>query len=122
MKTKKAVYVVDDDPSMLKAVQRLLSIHGFRAVMFGSANELRLHDNFEQAFCLVLDINLGTESGITLRQELSASGVNLPVIYMSGRETFKATALASGCVAFLTKPFSPKSLIEPVQKLWANVA
>ena len=120
MKTEKAVFVVDDDPSMLKAMKRLLSIHGFRAVMFGSANELRLHNNFEQAFCLVLDINLGTESGITLRQELSASGV--PVIFMSGRETTKAAALASGCVAFLTKPFSPKSLIEPVQKLWANIA
>ena len=93
-------------------------------MLFNSAKELRLYNDFEQAFCIVLDIDLGAESGITLHQELNAAGITLPVIYMTGKETtpLRTAALASGCVAYLTKPFSAKSLIEPIRGVWASLA
>ena len=124
LKTEKTVFVVDDDPSLLRGMKRVLKQHGFQAVLFNSAKELRLHNNFEQAFCIVLDIDLGDESGITLRQELSTTGITLPVIYMTGKDdtTVRTAALASGCVAYLTKPFSGKSLIEPIQRVWNCLA
>jgi FixJ family two-component response regulator len=124
LKIARTVLVVDDDPSLLRGVGRVLTQHGFQAVLFNSAKELRLHNDFEQTFCIVLDIDLGDESGIALGQELSAAGVTLPVIYMTGKDstTIRAAALATGCVAYLTKPFSGKSLIEPIQKAWDCLA
>jgi FixJ family two-component response regulator len=67
---------------------------------------------------MVLDVNLGAESGIALHQELRAAGIEIPVIYISGKHAAKVAALASGCVAFLAKPFSAQSLIEPIRDLW----
>jgi FixJ family two-component response regulator len=115
---RKAVYVVDDDPSMLKGVRRLLKQHGFDTVPFETAKALQDHDDFEQAFCLVVDINLGDGSGIELRHRLAEAGVSLPVIYVTGNDSdaTRMAAMASGCVAYLTKPFPAQSLIEPIKR------
>lgn len=124
LKIERTVFVVDDDAAMLRAVKRVLRESGFSAVLFNSARELRLYNNFEQAFCIVIDIHLGDESGIALHEELRAAGITLPVIYMTGKETTtsRTAALSSDCVAYLTKPFSAKSLIEPIQRAWTSLA
>jgi len=121
LRADKVVFVVDDDPAMLSAIQRLLTSNGFKVETVTSANEVRAHNNLERAFCMVLDVNLGSESGITLHQELRASGIEVPVIYISGKHAAKAAALASGCVAFLSKPFAAKSLLEPIRDLWESL-
>jgi FixJ family two-component response regulator len=115
---RKAVYVVDDDPSMLKGVRRLLKQHGFETVPFETAKALQEHNDFAQAFCLVLDVNLGDGSGIELRHRLAEAGVSLPVIYITGNDSdaTRMAAMASGCVAYLTKPFPAQSLIEPIRR------
>ena len=64
MTHRKAVFVVDDDPSMLKGVSRLLRQYGFETVSFDTAKALRDHGDFGQAFCIVLDVNLSDGSGI----------------------------------------------------------
>jgi CheY-like chemotaxis protein len=60
---QKLVFVVDDDPGMLKGIRRLLREHGYDSVLFASAGEFQKHDDFEQATCVVLDIHLNNESG-----------------------------------------------------------
>jgi FixJ family two-component response regulator len=114
---RKAVFVVDDDASTLRGVKRLLREHGFEAVLFDSAQALRNHNDFDKAFCIVLDINLNDESGIDLRNQLAAAGISLPVIYITGNDNHatRMAALQSGCIAYLTKPFPAKSLIEPIE-------
>jgi len=113
---RKAVLVVDDDPSTLRGVQRLLREYGFRAILFDSAQALRSHDDFD-ACCIILDINLGDGSGIDLRNQLKATGILLPVIYITGNDndTVRMAALQSGCIAYLVKPFPAKALIEPLE-------
>jgi FixJ family two-component response regulator len=64
---RKAVFVVDDDPSMLKGMRRLLKQYGYETVPFETARALRDHGDFGQAFCIVLDVNLSDGSGIDLR-------------------------------------------------------
>jgi FixJ family two-component response regulator len=120
----RAVFVVDDDPSMLRGVKRLLREHGFEAVLFDSAEALRKHEDFGEAFCIVLDINLNDASGIDLRQQLAAAGILLPVIYITGNDNHatRRAALQSGCIAYLTKPFPAKSLIEPIELALAGAA
>jgi len=117
-KDRNIVLVVDDDPGMLKGVQRLLRLHGYEAILFSSAQAFKSHTDFEKAACVVLDIDLNDGSGIELRHGLKAAGVSAPVIYMTGSEdpAVRRAAVDSGCVAFLEKPFSAQSLIESLKK------
>ncbi len=91
--------------------------HGFEAVLFGCAQALRKHDDFDEACCIILDINLSDGSGIDLRNQLKATGILLPVIYITGNDSdaTRLAALQSGCIAYLVKPFPAKSLIEPLE-------
>ena len=124
MPNRNLVFVVDDDPGMLKGVKRLLREHGYDSVLFQSAEAFQSYDDPDAACCLILDINLKKESGIDLRHRLKAAGISLPVIYVTGNDNpaVRAAALASGCIAYLTKPFAAKSLLEPVGKAAAGLA
>ena len=124
MRNQNVVFVVDDDLGMLKGLKRLLRHHGYDCVVFSSAEEFRNHDDFDSACCVVLDINLNNESGIDLRYRLSAAGISLPVIYITANDSHSVhmAALESGCIAYLTKPFSAKSLIEPIEQASAGLA
>jgi len=115
---RKAVFVVDDDPSMLKGMRRLLRQYGFDTVPFETAKALKDHSDFDQAFCIVLDINLSDGSGIELRHQLAESGVALPVIYITGNDSHatRMAAMKSGCLAYLTKPFTAQALIGPIER------
>lgn len=99
-------------------MSRLLREHGFTTTLFESASALLRHDQFEKAICIVLDINLDGRSGIELRQKLTDAGVTAPVIYITGNDSAanRAAAIASGCIAYLTKPFTAQSLIDSVAR------
>jgi FixJ family two-component response regulator len=116
------VLVVDDDAAMLKGVKRLLRQHDYEPVLFSSAEAFKNHTDFESAVCVILDINLNDGSGIELRHRLQADGISVPVIYMTGNEdpVVRNAALDSGCIAFLTKPFSAQSLIESLKRASAE--
>lgn len=103
---------------MLKGMRRLLKQNGFEAIPFETVKALKDHNNFDQAFCLVLDINLSDGSGIELRHQLAEWGVRIPVIYITGNDSdaTRMAAMASGCLAYLTKPFTAQSLIEPIER------
>ena len=123
MSKSKTVFVVDDDPGMLRGVKRLLSAHGYDSVLFASADALHKHDNFDHALCVVLDINLKDDSGIEVNHRLKSAGVPLPVIFITGNDNpaIRAAAMASGCLAYLTKPFVASSLIEPIERVAAGL-
>jgi FixJ family two-component response regulator len=104
---------------MLSAVKRLLRQHDYEPILFSSAQAFKSHTDFEKAACVILDINLKDGSGIELRHGLKAAGVSVPVIYITGNGSpaVREAALRSGCVAFLTKPFSSQELIEPLKRV-----
>jgi CheY-like chemotaxis protein len=118
LSNRNLVFVVDDDPAVLRAVKRLLRRHGYDSVLFPSAEALENHSDFEGAICIILDIDLTDGSGIELRYRLKAVGISVPVIYMTGSDkpAVRMAALQSGCLAYLEKPFSAKSLIEPLER------
>jgi CheY-like chemotaxis protein len=93
------VIVVDDDPGVLKAVQRLLRQHNYEPILFSSAEELEQHADISNALCIILDINLDRGSGIDLRHQLKAKGASVPVIFITGNATpsVREAALRSGC-------------------------
>jgi FixJ family two-component response regulator len=114
----KTVFVVDDDPGMLRSVERLLRQYGFNSVLFNSVEAFQQQANLSEAFCVILDINLNDGSGIELRKRLTDGGAALPVIFITGNDsdTAREAALASGCSAYLTKPFPAQALMDPVRK------
>ena len=122
MKNRNIVLVVDDDPGMLKCIQRLLRQHAYEPIMFSSAQSFKSHTDFDKAICVILDINLNDVSGIDLRHHLKAEGHSVPVIYMTASDNpaVREAALGSGCIAFLTKPFSTQELIEPLNNASAG--
>jgi len=118
LQDRNLVLVVDDDPGILAGLEWLLQLHAYEPVLFSSAKAFKNHTDFEQAVCVIFDINLIDGSGIDLRHHLKAVGVSVPVIYMTGNEdpAVREAALASGCIAFLTKPFSAQELMEPLKR------
>jgi FixJ family two-component response regulator len=122
--TRKSIFVVDDDPSMRKGVMRLLREHGFSVELFESGNALLSRSDCSEAFCIILDIQLNDVSGIDVRRRLTEMGVAAPVIYITGNDnpTNRSAAIASGCIAYLTKPFAAQSLIEPVERASEGIA
>ena len=118
MQDRNIVLVVDDDPGMLEGLQRLLCLHAYEPILFSSAEAFKSHADFGKAVCVILDINLNDGSGIELRHGLKAAGVSTPVIYITGNDNpaVREAALDSGCVAFLTKPFSTQELMESLKR------
>ena len=96
----------------------MLRHFGYASLLFPSAEAFAKQTDFDRAVCVLLDINLGDVSGIDLRQRLKAASVSVPVIYMTGSDkpATREAALQSGCLAYLTKPFSARSLIEPLER------
>ena len=111
------IYVLDDDPDMLKGLERLLKVHGFRPKLFQSAeNFLASVDKDDDALCLLLDVHLNGASGIDVKRHLMGSGIHLPVIFITANDNdaTRRSIADVGCVAYLPKPFSAKSLVEAI--------
>lgn len=115
---RNSVILVDDDPAILRSVGRLLEQYGFSVALFDSVEAFQTRADLDDAFCIVLDINLKDGSGIELRRRLSELGVLLPVIFITGNDSvaMRDAALQAGCAAYLAKPFPARSLIEPIRR------
>ena len=102
----------------------MLRQYGYASLLFPSAEAFANHGDFGNAVCVLLDINLGDVSGIELRHRLKAAGNSVPVIYMTGNDNpaVRTAALQSGCLAYLTKPFSAKSLRDLLKRAAAGLA
>ena len=115
---RKIIAIVDDDQTMLTAIERLLAAHGFVTQVFGTAEAFLDSRTESAAACLVLDIHLNGMSGIELRRRLNAVRSKLPVIFITAAddEVIQREAMEVGCVACLRKPFPPNSLIGAINK------
>src|SRR6187431_1871548 len=104
---RETVVVVDDDPVMRQALDGLLSVLGYRTELHASAAEFLGAADTTEAACLMFDIQLGAMTGIDLARKLAASGLDFPILFMTGSddEQFRRDAIDLGCVAFLRKPF-----------------
>ena len=115
----RTIAVVDDNPSMLQGLNRLLLAHGFRVQTFGSAESFLGGLAECEADCLLLDVHLSGISGIELQRQLTSLGSDLPVIMMTAVDTAatRREAFDAGCVAYLRKPFLSKLLIDAINNI-----
>lgn len=116
LETEPIVFVVDDDPSMRKALANLFRSVGLRAEVFGSARELLETELPDVASCLVLDIRLPGPSGLDFQAELAKANIQIPIIFMTGHGDIPMTvkAMKAGAIDFLTKPFRDQDMLDAV--------
>jgi len=110
------VFVIDDDPSMRRALTNLIQSVGLEVEAFGSAAELLKGKLPDVASCLVLDIRLPGLSGLDLQAEFARANILIPIIFITGHGDIPMTvrAMKGGAVDFLTKPFRDQDLLDAV--------
>ena len=106
----------------LKCVQRLLRQHAYDYPVFVRSGFQKLLQGCRKGS--LRHPRHQPERRVRDRAEhgLNEAGISVPVIYMTGNDNpaVRNAAVASGCIAFLTKPFSTQSLIEPLKRAWAG--
>jgi FixJ family two-component response regulator len=115
--TPPIVFVVDDDPSVRRAIKRLIESEGLQVELFGSATEFLQRRRPDAPSCLVLDIKLPGISGLDFQPQLAEAGIRIPIIFITGHGDIPMTvrAMKAGAVEFLTKPFRDEDLLDAIR-------
>lgn len=111
------VFLVDDEPGMLKALTRLLEAEGFTVRAFTSAKTFLESYHAEALGCVVLDVAMPELDGLELQQRLTQSGVLLPIVFLTGHGDIPMSvrAVKAGALDFLTKPVKDADLLRAVR-------
>jgi FixJ family two-component response regulator len=112
------VFIVDDDASVRRSIQDLLSSVALRSEAFATPQEFLNSKRADCPGCLVLDVRLPGMSGLDFQRALVEAGVSLPVIFITGHGDvpMSVQAMKSGAVEFLMKPFRTQELLDSVQQ------
>ncbi len=113
---KNIVYVVDDDPSVLKSLERLLRSAGYGVKTFMSAIEFLDFQYPDLPGCLILDVRMPELGGLELQERMTGQEVTFPIIFITGHGTvpMSVRAMKAGAVDFLQKPFLDDDLLTVV--------
>lgn len=114
---RETVYLVDDEPAVLKSLSRLLRSEGFAVAAFGSPAELLERLDPSARGCFVLDLAMPGLDGLELQRTLSTRGSELPILFLTGRGDIprSVAAMKSGALDFLTKPVDAERLLEAIR-------
>jgi len=107
------IHVVDDDPSVRKAISRLLRAAGYDVAVYGSAEQL-LDQLLGQrgTGCILLDVVMPGLDGLAARKRLKTIGSSLPIVFMTG----STEPIEDGATDFLRKPVSKEELLDAVER------
>jgi len=116
--TEGSVYVVDDDLSVREGISGLVRSAGWMAATFASGEEFLAAPPPRKPSCLVLDVSLPGLNGLDLQRELVKSGVDVPIIFLTGFGDIAMTvrAVKAGAANFLTKPFESEDLLNAIEQ------
>jgi RNA polymerase sigma factor (sigma-70 family) len=118
IETEPVVFIVDDDASVRKSLERLVRSVGLRGEVFASAHEFLQRPATDGPSCLVLDVRMPGVSGLVLQETLEAAGHRIPIIFITGHGdiTMSVRAMKAGAIDFLAKPFNDQDLLEAIQE------
>jgi len=112
------VFLVDDDPSILRALTRLLRAGGHQVSAFRSPRDFLAQHDAAVPGCVVLDLAMPGLNGLELQTALAAAGCQRPIVFISGHGDVPSSvrAMKAGAVDFLTKPVSEENLLAAIQR------
>jgi FixJ family two-component response regulator len=108
------IHVVDDDPSVCRALKRLLRSWGMQVRTFESGQEfLSAQSSPHDADCSVIDVQMPGMTGLEVQDHMNRAGIDVPVIFITAHEEegVEEHALRAGAVGFLRKPFTDEALV-----------
>lgn len=111
------VFGADDDPSVRKGLESLIRSAGHGVQSFDSARSFLVFERPDVPNCLVLDVRMPELGGLELQDGLAQTGVELPIIFITGHGDIPTTvrAMKAGAPEFLTKPFRNQELLGAIQ-------
>ncbi len=112
------VFIVDDDPSIRKSLDRLIRSAGLAVETFATAHEFLERHSHKGPSCLVLDIKMPGLNGLELQEKLLSQEYAMPIIFITGHGDIPMTvkAIKKGAIDFLSKPFDDKDLLDAVHE------
>jgi two-component system, LuxR family, response regulator FixJ len=112
----KSVLIVDDDKSVRASLRLLVESAGLRSQTFASAEEFLQSGSIGDASCLLLDIRMPGMGGFELQEYLAVSETRVPVIFITGHDSFgmEERAMKLGAIAYLRKPFDDQVLLDAI--------
>jgi FixJ family two-component response regulator len=115
---KPTVFLVDDDPGVLKGMSRLLRARGYDVRSYASPQAFLAGHDSAVPGCAVVDVAMPGLDGLALQQALTDSGVHRPVIFLTGKGDIPTSvrAMKAGAIDFLTKPVSSDVLLEAIAR------
>ncbi|QUV98017.1 response regulator transcription factor [Chloracidobacterium sp. E] len=116
------VYVVEDDVSVRQSLENWLRSVGYQVASFASAEAFLSAARDEMFGCLVLDVRLPGVGGLDVQSRLTAAGVDLPIIFITGHGDIPMSvrAMKAGAFEFLTKPFQEQELLQAIEQAIAH--
>jgi len=110
------VFIIDDDPSVRRGIERLVNAAGMVTESYTSAKDFLASDSIEGPGCIVLDVQMPEMTGPELQEELCKTEYCMPIIFLSAHGDVPTTAQAMkmGAVDFLTKPVDRNDLMEAI--------
>ncbi|MFN0129323.1 MAG: response regulator transcription factor [Verrucomicrobiales bacterium] len=111
------VYVLDDEPELVKALVRLLRAKHYDARGFTSVRDFLHACRPEEIACLVLDVAMPELDGLALQRRLTHHGILIPIVFLTGHGDIPMSvrAIKAGAIDFLTKPVNATALIGAVK-------
>jgi two-component system response regulator FixJ len=124
LEPKPFVFVVDDDPKILRLVADILQAEGWNIETFSLASEFLDRYRLESCACLLLDIQMPGLSGPELQRELLAREIGIPIIFLTATADVPTTIeiMKRGALDLLQKPFDPEVLVAVVRNVLAREA
>jgi FixJ family two-component response regulator len=116
------VFVIDDDPSMRAAIERLAGAVGLSVATYSSGEEFLASSLPDVPGCVVTDVRMPGLSGLELQKELSAREITFPIIFITGHGdiAMSVQAMKAGATEFLTKPFRDQDLLDAIREAIAQ--
>jgi len=118
------VFIVDDDPAVLKALSRVFRQEGWNVETFESADAYLARPGQRPDGCLVLDVTMPGVDGLELQRRLAETGQSLPIVFVSGHGDIPMSvrAIKAGATDFLTKPVQADALLAAARSAIAQDA
>jgi FixJ family two-component response regulator len=112
------IAIVDDDESVRKALKRLLRAANLDADTFASGRDFIDSLAAQVPDCIVLDLHMPGMNGLDVQQQLARSGLQLPIVIITGHDEplARAQCLTSGAAAYLRKPLDDKALLDAIHR------